>query len=291
MRVTRINIAKADIISLFEGLPKRVHKHSDIRQTLSDNRGFWRLAMSTTVNAFISFLLDETKLKKLRLDFPHRTEIRYTWGDVSTYELALSLRPNCYYTHYTAVYLHELTDQVPKTIYLNHEQPPKRHRDSDLDQARIDMAFRRPVRISKNIAGYDDQRICLLNGMHTGGTGVVEIRGRVGETIRVTNVERTLIDITVRPVYAGGVFEVLKAYRLAKDKVSVNKLAATLVKLNYIYPYHQAVGFYLEKAGVYKQSLIDLVHRFEKKFDFYLVHNMKDVDYSKQWRLFFPKGF
>jgi len=291
MKTTRIKIAKPDIIRLFQELPSRVHKHSDIRQILSDNRDFWRLAISTTVDAFISFLLDETKLRKVSLDFPYRREIRYTWGDVSTYELALSLRPNCYFTHYTAVYLHELTDQVPKTIYLNHEQPPKRYRDSDLDQTRIDSAFRRTVRASKNVATYYGQRICLLNGMHTGGTGVMEMQGGLGETIRATNVERTLIDITVRPVYTGGVFEVLQAYRLAKDKVQINKLVATLVKLNYIYPYHQAIGFYLEKAGVYKQELIDLVRRFEKNFDFYLAHGMKDVEYSKGWRLFYPKGF
>ena len=64
--------------------------------------------------------------------------------------------------------------------------------------------------------------------------------------LRFTNLERTLIDAAVRPVYAGGVFEVRKAYQLAKEKVSVNRLAALLQKLNYIYPYHQAIGFYLE---------------------------------------------
>ena len=62
--------------------------------------------------------------------------------------------------------------------------------------------------------------------------------------LRFTNLERTLIDATVRPVYAGGVFEVRKAYELAKEKVSVNRLAALLQKLDYTYPYHQAIGFY-----------------------------------------------
>ncbi len=70
----------------------------------------------------------------------------------------------------------------------------------------------------------------MLNGMHTGNLGVIKMSGPDGEKLKITDVERTLIDITVRPEYAGGIHEVLKAYRLAKDKVSVNKLVAILEK-------------------------------------------------------------
>jgi predicted transcriptional regulator of viral defense system len=102
--------------------------------------------------------------------------------------------------------------------------------------------------------------------------------------------ERTLIDITVRPVYAGGVFEVAKAFELAKDKLSVNALTAMLKKLKYTYPYHQAIGFYLERAG-YKSSLTDLLRKIPMKFDFYLTHQKGETDFVKDWRLHIPKGF
>ena len=69
----------------------------------------------------------------------------------------------------------------------------------------------------------------------------------------MTNVERTLIDATVKPMYAGGVFEVAKAFALANDRLSVNKLMPMLRKLDFSYPYHQAIGYYLERAG-YKSS-------------------------------------
>jgi predicted transcriptional regulator of viral defense system len=144
------------------------------------------------------------------------------------------------------------------------------------------------MRTSNNIAIYKDQKICILNGMHTGQLGVIAFQGPDGENIRVTDIERTLIDIVVRPGYAGGVFEVLNAYKLAKDKVSINRLAAKLKKLDYIYPYHQAIGFYLERAG-YKKSSIELMQKFEIKYDFYLTHQMIYPDYSSKWQLFFPK--
>ena len=50
--------------------------------------------------------------------------------------------------------------------------------------------------------------------------------------VRVTDLERTLIDIAVRPEYAGGVYEVLNVYRLAKGKVSANNEKLTSGQLN-----------------------------------------------------------
>jgi len=189
------------------------------------------------------------------------------------------------------MFFHGLTEQIPKTIYMNWEQTPKPRPKQKLEQKRMDWAFKRKTRLSQNTAEYQNIKIHLLNGMFTNNLGVTDGIGPNGEKIRLTDVERTLIDITVRPEYAGGVFEVLKAYRLAHNKVSINRLVATLKKINYIYPYHQAIGFYLETAGVYKQSQLDLLAQLEMKYDFYLIHQMKESDYSKKWRLYFPKGF
>jgi predicted transcriptional regulator of viral defense system len=188
------------------------------------------------------------------------------------------------------MYLHELTEQIPKTLYLNSEQLPKYSGDNNLSQESIDLAFKRPGRTSKNITSYDGYKICLLNGMYTGKLGVIEKIGPNGEEIFVTDVERTLIDIAVRSIYSGGVFEVLKAYKLARNQVSINKLSALLSKINFKYPYFQAIGFYLDKAGVYKESQIDLIRQTDLKYDFYLTHQMKEMEYSKKWQLYFPKG-
>ncbi|MDP3024430.1 MAG: hypothetical protein Q8O10_02740 [candidate division Zixibacteria bacterium] len=285
-----LKIAKNDIIELLDNLPSKILKYSDLENILLINRKNWRVTTTTTVNEFISFLLDQTKLKEAKFNFPYRPELRYIWGEVSNYELIMSLRPDSYFTHYTAMYLHEITEQIPNTFYLNYEQSPKRKHKENLEQDRIDSAFKRPVRSSKNIAFYNNFKICLLNGMYTGKLGVVEILGLQREKIRVTNIERTLIDITVRPEYSGGVFEVLKAFQFAHDNVSINKLTAMFKKLDYTYPYHQAIGFYLEKAGVYNQSQVDLLCKFDFEFDFYLTHQMKETDYSKKWRLYYPKG-
>ena len=288
--VTRVQIAKKDIVKHFDNLPKRVFDKAEISGIYEKNREFWRLAQSMPVEEFIDFLVKNNKLKIVKFKFPSRAITKYTWGEVSLYQTLVNLRPKCYFTHYTAMYFHELTEQIPKVIYVNVEQTPKPKSMFQLEQSRIGIAFKRPAHLSSNITEYADYKICLLNGMFTGNNGVTEIPGPEGEILKVTDVERTLIDITVRPEYAGGVFEVLKAFKNAHKKVSVNRLAAMLRKINYTYPYHQAIGFYMEKAGVYSPSQIELLQKFDISFDFYLAHQLDSPHYSAKWRLYLPEG-
>ena len=292
MAKKRITIAKPDIEKLFEESPQKIFDLSDLRKLYSANHKFWRLATSMTCNEFIKYIIKNSKLRKEKFDFQYRPIIKYTWGIIPFYELLLSLKPNCYLTHFTAMYFHELTEQIPKKIYVNFEQKPKPKNKINLEQERIDYAFKNKTRLCNNITKYRDLTICLLNGMHTHNAGVFDARGYEGESIRLTDVERTLIDITVRPEYAGGPYEVLRAYRLAKNKVSINRLTALLKNINYTYPYHQAVGFYLDVSNEYEKSHVDLLlNKFPLNNDFYLLHKIEDMDYSKKWRLFFPKGF
>jgi predicted transcriptional regulator of viral defense system len=289
-RQLRFDAAKSDVLHLFREQSKRLFTYADLQSILEENREFWRLTKSTTLDDFIEFLTKYGRLDRIEINFLSRKMIRYIWGNASAYEVALSWHPASYLSHYTAVYLHDLTEQIPKMIYLNVEQPRKTPPPRKLDQANIDTAFKRPMRRSKAVAPFGDFEICLLSSMGGLNLGVVESDGPEGEKIRLTNVERTLIDITVRPGYAGGVFEVLKAFRNAKGKVSINRLAAMLKTLDYVYPYHQAIGFYLERTGAYDEPTLRLLRKFELKYDFYITYDMRDPEYSKEWRLFFPKG-
>jgi len=220
-----------------------------------------------------------------RFPLTYRPEIRYTWGDVPFYALVNSLKPQSYFTHYTAFVFHELTDQLPKTVYLNHEQYSSGTSTGQLTQDAIARAFARPQRQSSNRCEFDGRTICVVNGRATGRLGVIRM-----DDVDATDLERTLIDATVRPSYCGGVAEVLRAYTTARGRLSVNRLSAYLKQLAYVYPYHQAVGFYLERAG-FGQAQLDILRQTPRDFDFYLANAMKQTDYDEKWRLFYPKGF
>lgn len=294
MNRSRLQIAKADIVRHFDELPTHVLKAKDIYDILAEQRDFWRLAQNTTAEQFIGFLRKHSKLKLYEFEFPQRAERCYVWDEAPLLAILQALKKDLHFSHYTAMRAQGLTEQTPKTIYLTDERTTGTVASGTLTQEAIDAAFRKAARTSNNWVEHAGKKIYLLSGAATHHLGVVNelITDDSGAEVpaRLTNVERTLIDVTVKPEYGGGVFEVLKAYELAKDLLSVNKLMAMLHKLEFVYPYHQVIGCYLQRAG-YKPSQLDLVRRLPMKYDFYLAHEMGDTRYDREWRLHVPNGF
>lgn len=294
MNRSRLQIAKTDIVRHFDRLETQVLKQKDIQDVLTEQRSFWRLAQNTTADQFIEFLLKHSKLKLHDFEFPQRRERCYVWGHAPLLAILQILKKDLHFSHYTAMRAHGLTEQTPKTIYITDERTTATVSSSALKQETIDAAFHKAARTSNNWVEHAGKKIYLLNGAATHHLGVENklITDDTGEAVhaRLTNVERTLIDVTVKPEYGGGVFEVLKGYELAKNRVSVNKLIAMVRKLEFLYPYHQAIGCYLQRAG-YKSTQLDLIRRLPKHFDFYLAHDMGETSYDQEWRLYIPKGF
>ncbi|RKH66282.1 hypothetical protein D7X96_21790 [Corallococcus interemptor] len=271
--------------------PFRVFNAPQLRDFLRRAREELQLPETATPARMTSLLQSEGKLKQIELAAEHGYPgaVRYVWDEVEPYSLALSLRPGAYLSHFSALVVHGLTNQVPKVIYVNKEQSPKPKPAGGLTQEGLDRAFSNAPRTSKYVFHLDIYQVVLLNGKSTGRLGVVSRPINRATQVDVTAIERTLIDITVRPNYAGSVFEVVEAFRRARDEVAVPTLVAMLKKLDYVYPYHQAIGFYMERAG-YRPTQLERLRTMGLNFDFYLTHGMRDAEYSKEWRLFHPRG-
>ncbi len=288
--VTKLERAKQLILKDFESVGP-VWATRELEEFIRASRDRWDLAWKTGTSEVIELLTAEGKLRKLALRAKHYTPVtRYVWGDVSTYQLAAALWKGAYLTHGSAVFLHGLTDEIPKVIYVNREQSEKPAPEGGLTQERLDMAFSREQRTSSYVFPLGDYRVVLLSGKQTGGLEVGELPDpEGGANLPVTKLERTLIDIAVRPSYAGGVAHVLDAFRGATNRPRIPVVVATLKKLGYVYPYHQSVGFLLERAG-FDPKKLEPLRTLGLDFDFYLVHGMREKDYDPEWRLFFPKG-
>ncbi len=291
---TRLELARNDIHRVLDEQPKRVFIAAEIKSILRAHRDEWRLAMGMSTAEFFRFLEGRNKLRVVEIDLPWRKETRYVWRSAPLAEVLMTLRKQCHFSHFTAMQMHDLTDQDSRMVYVNFEQTPKPSPAGGLSQEGIDRAFGGQQRRAKNIAEVGDYRVCLLNGKHTGYLGVetrpVRWSGDDEATeVRLTDVERTLIDITVRPDYSGGPDEVLGAFERAGDRASVNRLGAYLQKMRYVYPYHQSIGFYMERSGSFSESAIARFRdRFEFEYDFYLAYGMKQTRYESKWRLHVP---
>jgi hypothetical protein len=291
-RIPNIIKNKKQICAVFEAQHKRIFRKKDILQLMHDYWPAWELPNNMTFRKFINFFLKEKLIYEHSFDFPHRKEVRYAWGIISIYQILVEIKQHSYFSHLSALYLHNLTEQIPKNIYVNFEQPKKYISPNarKLEQPSIHRAFQRPMRRTTNFVEYGSVTITVLNGMNTGYLGITELETADHGVIRISDLERTLIDCAVRPDYAGGVYSVAEAFSQAAGQISVTRLAAYLKQLDYIYPYHQAIGFYLEKTGKYKPELIEIFQKLPMEHDFYLAHAMKDVEFVERWRLFVPKG-
>jgi hypothetical protein len=292
-RPSKLQAARGQIIAYFENLPRNALTDADLAGILFKRAGDWRMAANTTVDKFVRFLLETTVMRMVSIvpvgRTSYRTVTRYVWADASPYAVAATLESRAYLSHGAAVLLHGLSDQLPRTICVSREQSQQYREADTLAQGDINRAFLRPERVSNALFTYDKFQVVLLHGKNTGRVEVGTIMyGQ--ELLPVTKLERTLIDITVRPAYAGGVYQVLEAYRRAQPDVSTSILLATLKNLDYVYPYHQAIGFYMQRAG-YTPQQYERFRSLGLNYDFYLSHDLRDLAYDPEWRLHYPKGF
>jgi hypothetical protein len=267
-------------------------READLASMLAHHKAEWGIRGRPSSRAFLAFLVEQVGLREVELrsdQGQYRPLTRFAFGDFSPYRMALTIRPRSYLSHGTAVFLHGLNDQLPKTLYVNQEQSEKPRQSGELSQDRITQAFSRHQRTSSYVYVFNSYRAVLLSGKQTGNLGVIQAKGPRGEDVTITNLARTLIDIVVRPAYAGGIFQVLEAYKGARDRVAGVDIVAMLKGLEYLYPYHQAVGFLMERAG-YPESDWEQLRQLGTKFDFYLLHAIKRPRLDEKWRLFVPQG-
>lgn len=280
------------IRGFFSTNEEKIFGPKELNRILNAQRDAWR-TWSFPYNALVDAIIRETPMKRVKLDAGSYGSItRFSWGEVSPYLLGLSIRPGSYLSHSTALFLHGLSDQVPAMTYVNKEQfaKPIDSSTAGLSQQTIDRAFSRPQRRSKYLFRLGKRQFLLISGKASGNLGVAPFTLPTAEIVQVTGIERTLIDSVVRPAYSGGVFTVLDAFRAAKERVSLPQLIGILRQLDYVYPYHQALGVYLEAAG-FPKPVLDEIRDFGLKFDFYLAHGMAAKRFVASWRTFIPEDF
>ena len=283
--------ARSKIINSFRTNETAILRPTEILQTYRRNRRTWGLPAHVNESNIIAFLIAEGSLRELTLKTTsaYPSFRRYAWRDFSPYQVALSARPDTYFSHATALALHGLTKKTVTTLYVNQEQSPKATKPVMLTQEGIDRAFSNRQRLSAYTLKYSNFRIVLLSGKNTGRLGVIQISGPDGERLPATNIERTLVDVVVRPAYGGDIADILYAFGRARRIVSVSQLVSILKRLGHAYPYHQAIGFCMERAG-YPEAALRQLERLGIRFHFYLAHGLKVKSYSKRWHLYYPRG-
>lgn len=273
------------ILDTFRQLPPQTLTRKALGEYLATQRAALKVPKSFGVDDLIGLLSENDVLRVAEITSQeYGNKSRYAFGAISPLQVACSFYKGSFLSHATALYLHGLAPL--DIIFVNHEQSLK-NSTSRLTQAGLNNAFRNSQRQSTYVFRYGTHTITFLNGKNTGGAGLTEMQAPGGERLTTTSLERTLIDIVVRPQYAGGIPNVVSAFRQAKDRVSVTELAHLLAKMSYVYPYHQSLGFLLQRVGTSEQDLQPLKER-GLRYKFFLDYEMDQPAYDPVWRIHFP---
>ena len=242
-------------------------------------------------------ILHEYRIKSQRGDSKYYYSSRL---EISPYEVVHALWPSAYYCNLTAVFYHNLTNQVPSVIYIAKEgkgrkrDDPKVKKKIKLYNESIFQAFIKPNRVTSNEYKLPDGKIVLTERTYRDEIGVIELLDKhellpMGSL--VTCLERTLIDACVNPQYNGGILSVVDYFREAKGRIDSDRLIEIYKHLAFVYPYWQAIGFICEKVGA-KKTANALYSSFKAVNEFYLDHNAKTSwPYDDKWRVHYPGVF
>ena len=63
----------------------------------------------------------------------------------------------------------------------------------------------------------------------------------------------------------------------------------SLEHLSYRYPYHQAIGLHMQRAG-HPQDELDKLRALGSNYNFYVGYAITEREFESTWRVHFPKN-
>jgi predicted transcriptional regulator of viral defense system len=208
---------------------------------------------------------------------------------------AMVRSPTGHFCHLTSAYYHGLTNQVPNRIYIRTSKvgAARRSRPARLNDLQISAQFVKPHRRTEKIASFGDGRIYLISGSRLDQVGVVTVAPHIqtfpGDS-RITGLERCLIDAVVAPHYNGGIVSVPEYFENAAEALDVEKLIDQYRQLDFLYPFHQSLGFFLEHTGQ-TGAAARLRECLPPTNRFFVDRAAKSSwPYDAKWRVHYPQG-
>jgi hypothetical protein len=207
---------------------------------------------------------------------------------------AWSQQRGSYLSHYSALYFNGLIEQRPTDYFITCERQGKSSKHTGLlSPLAVKQAFLKPARRTQNFFEFQKSKFYLLEKRWLDSEGVTSKQFPADSkdiTIRLTSIERTLIDSLISPHYSGGIATVVKAY--ATTPIDVQILKNLYDSLDPIYPFWQSVGFFLEKLGKSSDAIVwERAFKGRNSIPFFLEHEAKSYwKFSEKWNLYYPGG-
>lgn len=241
------------------------------------------IAKSLNFNTFYNRLV-ENGLKQEIVTINENNIVRYFFNkNLDIFQKSLALKKGSFLSMSTALNYQELSTFSDNFIYISKEQPDKyiQFEKNNLTQEKINIAFKKDYRRTKSFGKIEDKYVVLLSPKYTGNYGVIKYKG-----VMVSSINRALVEMIVNIQYFKSSQKIIEAFKPIKNKIMLEKVYNVVENFDFIYPYYQCVGFYLEKIGFNKDELKSFTHKIST-YDFYTEKNLSSYSYDEFWKMYY----
>ncbi len=240
------------------------------------------LSSSLSFNSFLLKLIDEGLAQK-SITIRGHLKTRYSLrGDFNIYDFCNSLEKNSFFSMSTALNLQGLSDFRSDYIFVSKERSTRIEQGSiTLNQENIDNAFSKKPRRTNAYDKIDNHIVVLLEANNTDGFGIVEY-----DRYRVSSINRAFVEMITNIHYFQSSQNLIQVLENIKNRLDIDKIYTIIEKFDFIYPYFQLAGFYLEKIGFPKVEL-EKFYTKRSELNFYTQKNKNQYGFDGYWKVYY----
>lgn len=203
--------------------------------------------------------------------------------DVSEEQMLLGFKKGSFFSMSTSLSKQGLNDYRNEFIFISKELTAKntKRSTSDLTQDAIDQAFKKDYRRTSVVGSFRDKHIVFLSPKNTHDFGVITR----SSGLRLSSIDRAFVEMVVNVQYFADSRNIIRVFEPLKDELRVDAIYEVLRKFDFIYPYYQSMGYYLEKIGFDKNQLQKFKNEV-KGLKFYTDKKAKKYYYNDYWQMY-----
>lgn len=240
------------------------------------------VSSSLSYNSFLLKLIDKGLIQK-SITIRGHIKTRYTFcQDFNIYDFCNSLEKNSFFSMSTALNIQGLSDFREEYIFVSKERSTKIEQGNvTLTQENIDNAFSKKPRRTNAYDKIDNHVVVLLEANKTDTFEVIEYNG-----YRVSSVNRAFVEMISNVQYLQSSEAIIEVFMKIKEKLNLDTIYNIIDKFDFIYPYFQLAGFYLEKIGFPKVEL-EKFYTKRSELNFYTQKNKNQYGFDGYWKIYY----
>ena len=248
-----------------------------ISTMLDDLKNQNLVQQSITSDSFY-FKLLEDGLISYTISLRDIQKTRYSLNkEFNIYDFASSLENKSFFPMFN---IQGLSNYRNNFVFISKERKERNNFASRiLTQDAIDKAFASSPRRTKAHDVINGYNVVSLESNNTGSIGIIDYNG-----YKVSSINRALVEIISNIHYFVSPDNVISEFKAIKDKLNINEIFKIIEKFDFIYPYYQLAGYYLEKIGFTKNELIKFYSK-KSELIFYTIKNKEEYKLDTYWNI------